>query len=315
MKTRLHTRQTTFRQLEIFKAVAERLSVTEAAHALHLAQPTVSTQLARLAEALQVQPFEQIGKRLYLTDVGEELLASTRELFDVLDRLEMRLARRAGLSIGRLRLGVVTTAKYLVPALLGPFCRAHPQVEVELQVGNRADIRQRLQSNLDDLYVFSHPPSELDIEAQWLTDNPLVVIAPQDHALARRRHLRWGDLAGERLLMREQGSGTRHAIERHLAQQGWSLGRTLTIASNEAIKEAVLSGLGLAILSRHALTHMAPGNLVELPVEGFPIPNSWYLVTPRGKQLSPIAQAFREHLLVVLGGTPASAPTRPPSRG
>ncbi|MCV2359813.1 LysR family transcriptional regulator [Paucibacter sp. TC2R-5] len=297
MKTRLHTRQTTFRQLEIFKVVAERLSVTEAAHQLHLAQPTVSTQLAKLSEALNSKLFEQIGKKLYLTDVGEELLRASRELFEVLDRLEMRLAQRAGLSVGRLRLGVVTTAKYLVPAPLGAFCRQHPQVDVEFQVGNRADIKQRLQQNLDDLYVFSHPPSDLDIDATPLTDNPLVVIAPRDHGLVGRGELPWSALAGERLLMRELGSGTRHAIEQHAQSSGLALGQIITIASNEAIKESVAAGLGLAILSRLALTHMAPGNLVELPVQGFPIANRWYLVTAKGKQLSPIAQAFKDFLM------------------
>lgn len=300
MRRRLHTRQTTFRQLEIFKAVAERLSVTAAAQALHLAQPTVSTQLAKLSEALDARLFEQIGKRLFLTEVGEELLASSRELFDVLDRLEMRLAQRAGLSVGRLRLGVVTTAKYLVPAHLGPFCRAHPGVEVQFHVGNRADIRARLQQNLDDLYVFSHPPRELEIDAEPLTDNPLVVIAPQDHPLAHKRRLKWSALQHERLLMREPGSGTRFAIERHFDERGITLPETITIASNEAIKESVAAGLGISILSRHALTHMAPGNLVELDVQGFPIANSWYLVTPRGKQLSPVAAGFREHLLKAL---------------
>ena len=297
MKKRLHTRQATFRQLEVFREVAERLSVTDAARVLHLAQPTVSTQLARLAQALDAQLFEQIGKQLYLTDVGEELLSTCRELFDVLDRLEMRLAQRAGLSVGRLRLGVVTTAKYLVPGLLGPFCKAHPQVQVAFQVGNRAEIRRRLQDNLDDLYVFSHPPRELDIELTLLTENPLVVIAPSEHPLAGRKRIRWEALAGERWLMREQGSGTRHAIERHCEAHGLRLDNPITIASNEAIKEAVAAGLGVAILSRLALTHMAPGNLVELPVEGFPIANSWYLVVPRGKQLSPIAEAFKRYLL------------------
>lgn len=301
MRKRLHTRQATFRQLEVFREVAERLSVTDAARLLHLAQPTVSTQLTRLAQALDAQLFEQIGKQLYLTDVGEELLTTCRELFDVLDRLEMRLAQRAGLSVGRLRLGVVTTAKYLVPALLGPFCKAHPQVQVEFQVGNRAEIRRRLQDNLDDLYVFSHPPRELDIELTLLTENPLVVIAPSEHPLAGRKRIRWEALAGERWLMREPGSGTRHAIERHCEAHGLRLDNPITIASNEAIKEAVAAGLGVAILSRLALTHMAPGNLVELPVEGFPIANSWYLVVPRGKQLSPIAEAFKRYLLSELG--------------
>ena len=125
-RPRFHTRQTTFRQLETFLAVAERLSVTEAARALHLAQPSVSTQIAKLEQALGMNLFEQLGKRLHLTDAGREVQAGAREIFDALDHLEMRLAQLNGLTAGQLRLGAVTTAKYLVPRLLGPFCRQYP---------------------------------------------------------------------------------------------------------------------------------------------------------------------------------------------
>jgi LysR family transcriptional regulator, low CO2-responsive transcriptional regulator len=291
-KPRFHTRQTTFRQLEIFREVAERLSVTEAAHALHLAQSSVSSQLGKLQQALGLSLFEQIGKRLYLTDAGHEVLHSTRELFDALDRLEMRLGQLHGLTAGQLRLGVVTTAKYLVPRLLGPFCQAHPDVEVQFNVANRSEVIRRLQENLDDLYVFSQPPEHLDIQATPLADNPLVVIAPARHPLAGRRNLRWEDLADQRFISREAGSGTRRAIEEHFARCGWALKPHMTIESNEAIKESVAAGLGIAILSRHTLVHTAPGNLVELQVEQFPIPNRWYLVRWRSKPASPVAEAF-----------------------
>jgi DNA-binding transcriptional LysR family regulator len=295
MKRRWHTRQTTFRQLEILLAVAERRSVTAAAEALHLAQPTVSTQVAKLAEAVGAPLFEQVGRQMHLTEVGEDVVRAARSLFDVLDGLEMRLAQRAGLEVGRLRIAVVTTAKYLIPRWLGSFCAQHPGITPELQIANRGEVIRRLQHNLDDLYVFSHPPYELDIHAEPLTDNPLVMIAPTGHRLAGRR-LNWSDLAGERLLMRETGSGTRYAVERFLAQQAWPLPDHVTIASTEAIKEAVAAGLGVGIVSRHALTHMAPGNITELDVAGLPIPNSWYLVTLRGKQLSPAALAFKQHV-------------------
>lgn len=296
MTRRFHTRQTTFRQLEIFQEVAERLSVTEAAHALHLAQPTVSTQLARLSDTLGAPLLEQIGKKLYLTDVGTEILNASREIFAVLDRLEMRLAQRSGLAIGTLSLGVVTTAKYIVPARLGSFCRQHPGVEVQFHVANRAEVIRRLEQNMDDLYVFSHPPTDLDIVTVPLVDNPLVVIAPHDHPLAQAKQIPWSALSEERLLTRERGSGTRHAIEQYFGERDVRLHPQMTIASNEAIKEVVAAGLGIAILSRHTLTHMAPGNLTELDVEGFPIPNRWYLVYWRSKALSPIAEAFRAHL-------------------
>lgn len=296
-KPRFHTRHTTFRQLEIFRAVAEHLSVTRAAAALHLAQPTISTQIARLSDAVGFPLFEQIGKQLHLTDAGRDVLGSCKALFEVLDNLEMRLAQRAGLTIGALNLGVVTTAKYIVPRILGPFCREFPRVEVQFRVANRREIVRRLEANTDDLYVFSEPPEEFDIVATPLMDNPLVVIAPAGHPLAGRRRIPWSALANERYLSREPGSGTRQAIERHFARVGGAPVPVMTIESNEAIKEAVGAGLGISIVSRHTLTHTAPGNLVELDVAGFPIPNSWYLVHWRGKNISPVAEAFRRFAL------------------
>ena len=291
IKPRFHTRQTTFRQLETFLAVAERLSVTEAARALHLAQPSVSTQIAKLEQALGLELFEQMAKRLYLTDAGREVMAGAQEIFEALDRLEMRLGQLNGLTAGQLKLGAVTTAKYLVPRLLGPFCRQYPQVELQLNIANRSEVIRRLQENRDDLYVFSQPPKNLDLVSVPLADNPLVVIAPAGHPLAGRR-IRWQQLADELFISREPGSGTRLAIEEHFARYGWSLKPHMTIESNEAIKETVAAGLGIAILSRHTLIHTAPGNLVELDVEGFPIANRWYLVHWRTKSLSPVAEAF-----------------------
>lgn len=297
---RLHTRQTTFRQLEIFMTVAEHASVTLAAKALHLAQPTVSTQIAKLAEALDCQLFELVSKKLYLTDTGEEVLAAARSLFEVMDNLEMQLAARSGLSVGRLKISVVTTAKYLIPSLLGEFCQAYPNIEPEFQIGNRAEIIQRLKQNMDDIYVFSNPPRELDITTDFLTKNPLVVIAKQDHPLKDKKNIAWNELLNERLLMRENGSGTRYAIEAFFKERGLKMQNPITIASNEAIKESVMAGLGIAIISRHALNHMAPGNLIELSVENFPIPNSWYWVSPKGKHVSTVAMAFREHVTKAL---------------
>jgi DNA-binding transcriptional LysR family regulator len=277
-------------------SVAQHSSVTKAAKALFLAQPTVSTQIAKLAEAMECQLFEQVGKRLFLTDTGEEVLRATQDLFSVMDNLEMRLAKRSGLSIGSLRISVVTTAKYLIPSWLGEFCKQYPNIEPELQIGNRAEIIQRLKQNLDDLYVFSHPPSELDIEADFLTKNPLVVIAKKDHPLGREKKITWQQLEQERLLIREQGSGTRFAIERFFDAHKLKLQKPVTIASNEAIKECVMAGLGVAIISRYVLNHIAPGNLIELPVEHFPIPNSWYWVVPKGKHQSPATEAFQRYV-------------------
>lgn len=297
MTKAFHTRQLTFRQLEIFRAVAKHNSVTDAAKALHLAQPTVSTQIARMANHTNFELFEQVGKKLYLTEVGRDILETSRAMFELLDNLEMRLAERAGLDLGHLRISAVTTSKYLVPKWLGSFCREHPAIEPEFNIGNRNEIVNRLLQNLDDLYIFSHPPTEVEIEVHPVTDNPLVLIAPKQHKLVGREDLTWHEVRKERFLMREKGSGTRYAIEEYFKRVGEPLLRPLTIASNEAIKESVAAGLGLAIISREALDHMVHDDVTELKVPGLPIETKWYLVTPKGKVISPVAAAFREHIL------------------
>lgn len=288
----LHTRQLTFRQLEIFQAVAEAASFTRAGEALSLTQSTVSTQVRKLADVVEAPLFELIGKRVYLTDTGQALLDGSRELFGALDRLEERLAELKGLQRGTLKVAMVTTAKYVAPRLLGPFCARHPGLDVQLKVGNRQQVIDRLAANADDLYVFSHPPQELDIVAVPLVDNPLVVIAPAAHPLAGRRRLRWRQLQAGPWLMREAGSGTRLAIERHMARHGWSLMPRMVIESNEAIKQSVASGLGLSILSRHTLEAAGSTGLAVLDVQGFPIRTRWSLVHLREKRLSVVARAF-----------------------
>lgn len=292
MKRKLDTRQASFRQLEVFSKVAEHLSVGQAAKALHLAQPTVSTQIARLSELIGLPLFEQIGRRLYLTPAGESLHAGCREIFTALERTEMQLARLAGARTGILKLATVTTAKSLMPAWLGRFAQAYPDVGIEFQIVNRDSLIERLKENRDELFVFSQPPTELDIVAHPFADNPLVVIAPVTHPLAGKTKLPWSALAAYPFIIREQGSGTRLALERACKAHGWSLTPQMTIASNEAIRGCVVAGLGLAVLSRHAVAEDLGTRLVELDVVGFPLRNAWQVVHWREKQLSPVAQEF-----------------------
>lgn len=290
--SRFHTRKTTFRQLEIFRTVAELGSVTQAAEKLHLTQPSVSSQLSKFEEVLGVQVFEQIGRRLFLTDAGHRVLNESRILFDSLDRLESELAELHGLTKGILRLSAVTTAKYIVPSLLGPFYKTHPDVELDLQIANREQVIRRLEQNLDDFCVFSHPPEHLDLVKIPLAENKLVLIAPASHPAVDSNEVTWESLQNEPFLGREPGSGTRIAIENHFAKHGWVLRPKMTIASNEAIKESVAAGLGISIISRHTLSRSVMGNLAEIKVRGLPITNTWYLVHWRTKALSPVARAF-----------------------
>jgi DNA-binding transcriptional LysR family regulator len=299
MKHHLHTRQITFRQLEIFRAVAQRSSVTQAADALHLAQPTVSTQIAKLNQAIGQPLFEQVGKHLFLTDMGKTVLATSQRIFAELEHLEGQLASHANLESGQLRLAVVTTAKYFVPKWLGAFLTRYPKIEPSFQIGNRADILQRLRENRDDIYIFSHLPQAQDIHSQPLLSNPLVLVAPNDHPLHQLSNPCWQDVLPYRMLVRETGSGTRFAVDTFFRQFGKPHQPLLTVASNEAIKASVAAGLGVSIISKHALNEATAG-IKEVPLPQLPIATMWYWVWPKGKPPSPAVQAFMDMVQTTL---------------
>ncbi len=287
----------TLRQLEIFMKVAEHGSMARAAEELYLSHSAVSVQIRKLAEAVGLPLHEVIGKKLYLTDAGRELVVTGQQVFDSIRRFDETINNMKGLTAGRLRISVVTTAKYFLPRILGPFCREYPDIDVEFHVGNRAGIIDRLNDNRDDLYIFNSLPRDLDIESHRFLPNPLAVISSRQHPLAGRKGLKWQDLAGETFLMREKGSGTRNAIQRHLDSSGLQLGKTMTIESNEAIKYAVVENMGITILSAYALADSVGTDLVQLRVAGFPILSDWYVVYPRSKPLTLIAERFLEFVL------------------
>lgn len=290
-------RRTTFRQFEVFEAIARLGSFTRAAEELHLTQPTVSMQIKKLTDAVGLPLFEQLGKRIHLTDAGHALLATCREISEQLSRFEMTVSDMKGLKKGRLRLAVVTTAKYFAPRLLGTFCQQYPGIEVALKVTNRERVLERIQDNLDDLYITGQPPEELEVECLPFLENPLVVLAPTGHPLARKKRIPLKRLAQEPFLMREPGSGTRQALERLLEKHGLKVNVRMELGSNEAIKQTIASGLGVAVLSRHTLALDAgTSQIAILDVEHFPIRRHWYVSWPKGKQLSVVARTFLGHL-------------------
>ncbi|MBE9126031.1 MULTISPECIES: LysR family transcriptional regulator [unclassified Coleofasciculus] len=291
-------RQATLHQLKVFEAVARHNSFTRAAEELFLTQPTVSMQVKQLTKAVGMPLFDQVGKRLYLTQTGEELVKTCRAIFDNLDQFEMTVADLKGLKQGRLRLAVITTAKYFVPRLLGPFCRRYPGIDVSLQVTNHEYILNRLSENLDDLYVMSQLPENWDITYQPILENPLVVMAPADHPLANEKNISLKRLAEEPFIMREPGSGTRKAVQELFDVHEIPLKVQLDLGSNEAIKQAIVGGLGISILSCHTLALESSGSEITiLDVEKFPIERYWYAVYPSGKQLSIVARTFLDYLL------------------
>ncbi|OYU71835.1 MAG: LysR family transcriptional regulator [Burkholderiales bacterium PBB5] len=288
----------THRQLQQFLALAETGSITAAARACHVTQPTVSMQLKELGAAVGLPLFEQIGKQLHLTAAGQALARTARAMTDEWAGFEQQVAAMQGLTQGRLRVAVVSTAEYFMPRLLGSFCARHPGIEVALQVLNRDGVVARLADNRDDLAIMSMPPPEADLVQHAFLANPLVVIAPAGHPLSgRRTPLPLARLADQPFILREQGSGTRMAADAHFAAQGFEPQARLALGSNEAIKHAVAAGMGLAVISRHALADdPARDGVALLPLRGFPLHSNWFTVHRRGKRLSPIATAFLTHL-------------------
>ena len=288
----------TFRQLRLFLALADTGSVSAAARAMHVTQPTASMQLREIGESVGLPLYEVIARKVHLTDAGRQLARTARAIVDEWENFGQTVNAMQGLTRGRLRVAVVSTAKYFVPRLLGSFCERHPDIDISLEVLNRDGVVQRLRDNRDDLYVMSMPPQDIDLDDQTFLANPLVMIAPAGHPLASRQRLPLQALAGERFILREPGSGTRLATDRFFAQQQFEPPSRLELGSNEAIKEAVAGHLGVAVISRHAVKAEDLGrDLCLLPVTGLPIRSQWHVVYPRAKQLSPIARVFREHLL------------------
>ncbi len=302
---------TTFRQLEIFEAIARLGSFTRASEELFLTQPTVSMQMKKLSETVGVPLIEQSGKKLRLTADGQELAHATREIFGILDRFTMSVDERRGLKQGKLSLVAITTASYFAPRLLGEFAKLYPGIDVSLRVTNKEQVLASIADGFDDLYFLGAPPVEIDVVAMPIMDNPIVVLAAPDHPLAHTKQISLERIAQEPWLMREKGSGTRNAIERRFAEKGIALHPRLELGSNEAIKQAILAGLGISALSLHTLALNAPGQFGVLDVEEFPIQRHWYAVYPAGRQLSAVARAFLGYLL----GREKAAPASPIGAG
>jgi len=291
-------RQATLHQLKVFEAVARHNSFTRAAEELFLTQPTVSMQVKQLAKAVGLPLFEQVGKRLYLTDAGKELYTTCREIFERLSQFEIAIADMKGLKQGSLRLAVVTTAKYVIPRLLGPFCQRYPGIDVSLTVTNHENMIESLVNNRHDLYILTQPPEDLDVSIHPFLENPLVVIAWREHPLANEKNIPIQKLADETFIMREPGSGTRKAVQKMFDEHNLQLKVKLDLGSNEAIKQAIAGGLGISVLSIHTLAlEGLTSQLTILDVENFPIQRYWYVIYPSGKQLSIIAQTFFDYLL------------------
>jgi DNA-binding transcriptional LysR family regulator len=289
--------QATLQQLRLFAAVADHKSVTRAAEAVHLTQPAVSIQVKRLEAKVGMPLIEHIGKQLHLTVAGEEVFAAAKDVLERLRDLESSLNDLQGEVAGPLNVHVVSSGKYFMPHLLGSFVRRYPKVEPRLEITNRARLLSSLAKNESDLYIMGQPPEGVSVVEYPFLENILVVVARPDHALAGQRQIPLARIAEERFVGRESGSGTRKAVEKLFHENGLSVSAYIELDSAEGIKQGVIGGLGIGVLSRHSLRlELDAGELVVLDVAGFPLRRRWYVSHREGKRLSRAAQVFLQYL-------------------
>ena len=288
----------TFRQMKLFLAFAETKSVTAAAKQMHVSQPTASMQLKEITHAIGLPLYEVIAKKIYLTDTGKELADTARQMLNTWALFEQNIDATNGISRGKLKIAVVSTAKYFMPRLIGQFCKKHPDIDVSLEILNRNGVVSRMMDNLDDIYIMSQPPKDMALVDDVFMDNHLVAIAALGSAIAKQKTITLGALGAQRFILREQGSGTRMTADRFFKKLKFQPHIRMELGSNEAIKEAVAGGLGIGVISKYALHgRQKEHGVAIINVKGFPISSHWHMVHPAKKKLSPVAMAFKEEVL------------------
>lgn len=291
-------RNATLRQLKVFEAVARHLSFSRAAEELHLTQPAVSIQVKQLEGHAGLPLFEQLGKKIFLTPAGREMLQHSRAIIQQFREAEEALAALRGIRGGHLNIAVISAGDYFFPRLLAEFCRRHEGVKVELSVNNREEVLRQIAENATDLAIMLRPPDTDDMVTVPFAPQPQVIVAAPGHPLAGRRRIPLKLLAREPFIVRERGSDTRHSMEEAFAERRFRPRITMEIRSFETIKQAVMAGMGVSFLSTYTIgLELEVGRLTTLDVEGFPVIRRWHVVHHKAKRLPPVAVSFKEFLL------------------
>jgi len=293
----------TLRQLKVFESVARHLSFTRAAEELHLTQPAVSTQVKELEGHTGLPLFEQLGRKVYLTQAGTQMLHHSRAIIRQFREAEEAMQHLRGISGGKLNVAVISAGDYFFPRLLAEFTRHHPGVVLNLTINNRAELLHELADNLTDLAIMVRPPKDRDTVSEPFSPHPYVIVAPPRHRLAGKKSIPRALLAREPFVVREQGSDTRASMTPAFGRWLARLNIAMEIKSTETIKQAVIAGMGISFLSAHTVTlERQVGSLVVLDVQGFPLMLDWYVVHRKSKRLPPTASAFKDFLIAE--GTP-----------
>lgn len=303
----------TFRQLQVFVEVAKTGNMTRAAEALHLTPPAVSMQVKEVEAQVGLPLFDRRGRSVSLSTAGEYFLVHAKKLLAALKEADDAMARLKRVERGRLTIGMVSTAKYFVPYLLARFHDEHPGVEVKLRLAaNREQLVALMSGGEADLAIMGRPPKELALRAEPFAAHPLAFVAPPGHPLLAVPHAPAELLVRYPVIARENGSGTRAAMERYFAEHRVSPTIAMELESSETIKQAVIAGMGLAFLSLHTIAlELKHGLLAVLDLAGTPVVRTWNVVHVGSRTLSPAAEAFRYFLIekgeAFLGGAGAGA--------
>lgn len=291
-------RNVTIRQLQIFSEAAQRLSFARVAELLHLSPAAVSFQIKQIESMIGFALFERVGKKVALTDAGEGLLVYAKIILQALHDADRTMTALKGLTGGQVTIGLVSTAKYIVPHMLTRFQASYPAVAIELMDGNRRQIIGALTKGEIDLAIMGRPPEGADVLAEPFAVHPSVIIAAPSHPLVGLRALRSGILVGEPFVVREEGSGTRSLLDRFFQTGGFAPRIAMTSSSNETIKQAVMAGMGVALISRHTIgLELGLGLIATLDVDGFPLMRSWFVAHRRNMPLLPVHSRLRAFLI------------------
>lgn len=290
----------TLRQLKVFETVARRLSFSRAAEELHLTQPAVSTQVKTLEQHAGVALFEQLGKKIFLTPAGAELLQFSRSIMQKFQEAEEAMSQHKGVAGGKLNVAVISAGDYFFPRILVEFAHRHANVTFNFAVYNREELLAELGENRTDLAIVVRPPdaSDADTVSTPFAPHPYVIVAAPDHPLARQMDITPATVLREPFIVRERGSDTRKSMQQGFGSHLRDLKIAMEIKSTETIKQAVIAGMGISFLSAHTIgREIQAGSLIALNVRGFPLMLNWYVVHRKEKRLPPVAEAFKRFLL------------------
>ncbi|MEA5260115.1 LysR family transcriptional regulator [Arcicella aquatica] len=286
----------TLHQLQVFLKVTQTQSITKASEELHLTQPAVSIQLRNFQDQFDIPLTEVVGRKLFITDFGKEIAIAAERILDEVNAINLKTLTYKGQLTGRLKLSVVSTGKYIIPYFLADFLKQHEGIELILDVTNKAKVLESLENNEVDFSLVSVLPVNLQVEKEDLMQNKLFLVGNKQ-VVFDNKYYEKDIFETLPLIYREKGSGTRHTMEKYVEENKVSVRKKMELTSNEAVKQAVIAGLGYSIMPLIGIKNeLLNGDLQIIPVNGLPIVTTWHLIWMKGKNFSPVAKAFLNYL-------------------